>query len=513
MRQTILVDSISNFKTMKKLLLPLAILAAMVLGCSKEHAHSHDAEEQGLEALAYTRYTEKTELFVEFKPLTVGSESKFAAHLTQLGDMFTAYTAGTITLSLTVGAKTISVKATDPSHPGIFRLALKPEAAGMGTLVFDIQTKEFADKITIDSVTVYPDEKAASASQAAEGGGNDITYLKEQAWKVEFANAPVKRQPFSNVIKTSGQILSAPGDEALVTAKAGGIVHFLGNKSIIGSEVAAGTALFTVAGGDLAEGNLDASYREAKASLDKAKVDFDRAAELVKDKLISEREFQDTKLAYDMAQIAFSTLGKNYSGAGQTILSPMAGYIKNILVTEGQRVEPGSPLGTVSKNKKLILQASLSQKYFHLLNSIRSANIKSPDGVAVSTDSLNAQVASYGKSASANAPFVTVTFEIDNTGSIIPGSVVEVFLKSDPIPDALVMPVSALLEEQGTFYAYVQTGGERFQKRELKLGANDGLHVQVLAGVAEGERVVTKGAYQIKLSQTSGALPAHGHAH
>lgn len=514
MRQTILVDSISNFKTMKKLLLPLAILAAMVLGCAKEHDHAHDAEEQGLEALAYTRYTEKTELFVEFKPLTVGSESKFAAHFTKLGDMFTAYTAGAITLSLTVGGKTVSVKATEPSNPGIFRLALTPAAAGMGTLVFDIQTKEFTDKITIDSVTVYPDEKAALASQTAEGGdGNEITYLKEQAWKVEFANAPVMRQPFSNVIKTSGQILSAPGDEALVTAKAGGIVHFLGNKAIIGSEVAAGTALFTVAGGDLAEGNLDASYREAKASLDKAKVDLDRAAELVKDKLISEREFQDTKLTYDMAQIAFSTLGKNYSGAGQTILSPMAGYIKNILVTEGQRVEPGSPLATVSKNKKLILQASLSQKYFHLLHAIRSANIKSPDGVAVSTDSLNAQVASYGKSASANAPFVTVTFEIDNMGSIIPGSVVEVFLKSDPIPDALVMPVSALLEEQGTFYAYVQTGGERFQKRELKLGANDGLLVQVLAGVAEGERVVTKGAYQIKLSQASGALPAHGHAH
>jgi multidrug efflux pump subunit AcrA (membrane-fusion protein) len=76
-----------------------------------------------------------------------------------------------------------------------------------------------------------------------------------------------------------------------------------------------------------------------------------------------------------------------------------------------------------------------------------------------------------------------------------------------------VIPVSALVEEQGIFYVYVQTEGESFQKRELKLGANDGQKVQVLSGLSEGERVVTKGGYQIKLSQASGALPAHGHEH
>ncbi|MBL0020533.1 MAG: efflux RND transporter periplasmic adaptor subunit [Bacteroidia bacterium] len=501
---------------MKKILLPLAMIAALLFGCNTEHGHSHAEEEQGLEALAYTLYTDKTELFVEFKPLVVGMESKFAAHFTKLGPLFTAFTEGTISLSLTVSGKTSRVKATEPSNPGIFRLALKPEIAGVGSLVFDIQTKEFTDKITIDSVTVYPDEKAALAVQASEaggGGGGDISYLKEQAWKVEFANEPVKRQPFTNVIKTSGQILSAPGDESLVTAKAGGIVHFLGANAIIGSEVAAGAALFTISGGDLAVGNLDASHREAKTNLDKAKVDLDRATDLVQDKLISQKEFQDTKLKYDLALIAFNTLGKNYSGSGQTITTQMGGFVKNILVTEGQRVEPGTALATISKNKKLILQANLSQKYFHLLNSIRSANIKATEGNAISTDSLHAQLVSYGKSTTANAPFVPISFEIDNTGNIIPGSVVEVFLKSDPIPDALVIPVSALVEEQGAFFVYVQTEGESFQKREVKLGANDGIQVQVLGGISEGERVVTQGAYQIKLSQASGTLPAHGHEH
>ncbi|MFN7015133.1 MAG: efflux RND transporter periplasmic adaptor subunit, partial [Bacteroidia bacterium] len=126
---------------------------------------------------------------------------------------------------------------------------------------------------------------------------------------------------------------------------------------------------------------------------------------------------------------------------------------------------------------------------------------------------LNGRIVSYGKSASASTPFIPVTFEINNEGQLISGSIIEIYLKSSPIADALVVPVSALIEEQGIFYVYVQTGGESFQKREVKLGASDGLNVQVLSGIVENERVVTKGSYQIKLASASGTMPAHGHEH
>ena len=50
---------------------------------------------------------------------------------------------------------------------------------------------------------------------------------------------------------------------------------------------------------------------------------------------------------------------------------------------------------------------------------------------------------------------------------------------------------------------YVQTEGESFQKREVKLGASDGINVQLLSGVNEGERVVTEGIYQLRSTQPS----------
>jgi cobalt-zinc-cadmium efflux system membrane fusion protein len=79
--------------------------------------------------------------------------------------------------------------------------------------------------------------------------------------------------------------------------------------------------------------------------------------------------------------------------------------------------------------------------------------------------------------------------------------------------DALAIPDSALVEEGGWFVAYVQLSGETFAKRELRLGIRDGDWVQVLSGLSERERVVTQGAYAIRLSTATGAIPAHGHAH
>ena len=492
----------------------IVALCLFFIGFTSCNNKQEAKENSPLESLAYTLYTDNSELFVEFKPLVVGNTSKFAAHFTVLGENFTALTDARITVSLIVGDKGIKNTVDAPSSPGIFRLALSPKTAGTGTLIFDIVTKNFTDKITIENVVVYPDEKTALEKQPKHSESGDISYLKEQAWKVEFANKQVKKQTFNDIIKTSGQILSAPGDEMIVTAKASGVVVFSGRNTIVGSAVSAGNSLFTITGADMTENNIDALVKDAKANYLKAKADYERSKLLAADKIVSEKDHQQAKLQFENVRTAYNTVSKNYSSKGQNVLSPMSGFVKNILVTEGQFVPAGTPLAAISKNKKLLVQANVSQNYFGRLSGITSANFKTPQSdVVYNTSDLNGRIVSYGKSASSSTPFIPITIEIDNQGQLISGSVIDIYLKSSSITDALVVPVSALIEEQGIFYVYVQTGGESFQKREVKLGANDGLNVQILSGIAENERVVTKGGYQIKLSSASGALPAHGHEH
>lgn len=499
---------------MKTASMMMALFAFLFVGCTDKSADEHSHEVGGLEPLAYTIYSEKTELFVDFKPLVVGNTSGFTAHFTILGDNFLPLTEGKITVSLIIGENGLRNSADSASSPGIFRLALKPNASGTGKLIFDIEAKDYTDQIVIENIAVYPNEQAALENQTATASGDEITFLKEQAWKVEFANAPVSKQPFSDIIKTNGQILSAPGDEIMVTANVSGSVLFSGNKTIVGHEVSVGTNLFTISGGNITTGTIEANFKKQKAIYDKAKADFDRASELVKDNIVSQKEYLQAKVAFENAQTAYNAIAENYSEKGQIISASMGGFVKNILVSEGQYVEAGTPLALLSKNKKLVLQAKVSQRYFNKLSTISSANFRTVGSETVfNTQELNGKIISFGKSASSGSPFIPITFEIDNIGNIIPGSVAEVYLKSTLIPNALVVPASSLMEEQGNFYVYVQTGGESFQKREVKLGATDGMNFQILSGVSEGERVVTQGAYQIKLSSASGELPAHGHEH
>ena len=80
--------------------------------------------------------------------------------------------------------------------------------------------------------------------------------------------------------------------------------------------------------------------------------------------------------------------------------------------------------------------------------------------------------------------------------------------------EALTLPNSAIIEEQGNYFLFVQVTPELFEKREIKTGATDGIKTEIVQGITADERVVTKGAILIRLAQATGALDAHsGHVH
>lgn len=508
-----------------KLIISFIIFAGLLAGCNDDnhkhgdtghgHLHGDETHKEAPEPVSYTLYTDNTELFVEFKPLIVGKTSKFAVHLTSLGGNFKAVKEGFVIVKLIGNKKQLIDTVEKPSSPGIFRLALTPKNRGTYKLIFLIQTNEYSDKIIIPDITVYPDIKSALENQQKdETPGEEIVYLKEQAWKIEFANMEVKKHPFTEVIKTTGQIRPANGDEVIITAKSKGVITWGSTKKLVGSSVNSGETLCMISGAGLTEGNLDTKYKEVKNNYEKNKIDFERVTKLAKDDVVSQKQFQETQLKYKNSLSAFNVIEKNYTDVGQNITSPIQGYIKSVMVSEGEYVEIGQPIASVSQNLKLILTAEVPQNYFSKLSSISSANfITAYNGKIYSTDNLNGKLISYGKTVDNNAYYIPVNFEIENKGEILPGSFVEVLIKTSVIKDALVIPYLALIEEQGNYFVYVQTSGEGFQKRELKIGPDDGMNVQILAGISEGERVVIKGGYQIKLATMSGKMPAHGHEH
>ncbi|MBD0287449.1 MAG: efflux RND transporter periplasmic adaptor subunit, partial [Flavisolibacter sp.] len=246
------------------------------------------------------------------------------------------------------------------------------------------------------------------------------------------------------------------------------------SNNVIGSPVRAGQTIFRITGGEIPFENVAAAKQSARAELVTAQAEYNRVSELIKDKLITQGEFQAAKLRYQNAQIALSNLNRNYSAGGKSLSSPISGYIKNIMVSEGRFVSAGQPLATITKNQRLVLRADVSLKDADRISSIQEANFTIiQNKLTYNTKDLNAKLLSVAKTTGDNTPFIPVHFQIDGRPGIIPGSFAEVYLKTTPIYNALVIPTSALIEEQEVFYAYVQTGGESFQKRELKLDAKD----------------------------------------
>ena len=106
-----------------------------------------------------------------------------------------------------------------------------------------------------------------------------------------------------------------------------------------------------------------------------------------------------------------------------------------------------------------------------------------------------------------------MTFEFDNRGDIVPGSFVEIYLLSQPMEGVISVPRSALTEEQGSFYVYLQLDEECYRRQLVTLGVDNGERVQILSGLKPGDRLVVRGAYQVKLAGATNAIPAHSHEH
>lgn len=342
------------------------------------------------------------------------------------------------------------------------------------------------------------------------GGSDEIILPPAKAQAAGVAVSTVEPGTFHQVIKTSGQVLAAQGDESMAVATVAGVVSFRG-KVVEGMSVGKGTPLVVLSSNNMADGD---PVQKVRIAYEVSKKEYERMKALVANKIVSEKEFAQAEQAYENARISYEAVAKNQSANGQVVTSPIGGYVKGLLVKEGDYVSVGQPLVSITQNRKLFLRADVSEKYYSYLSTIGSANFRTPYNNKVYTlKELDGRMLSYGKASGDNGYYVPVTFEFDNKGDVIPGSFVEVFLLSSPMENVLSLPHSALTEEQGSFFVYLQVDEEGYRKQLVTLGADNGERVQILSGIKAGDNVVTQGAYQVKLASATNAIPAHSHEH
>ena len=344
---------------------------------------------------------------------------------------------------------------------------------------------------------------------------NSVKFTEEQSSIIDFATAVVSKEKFGRVIKTTAQVVSAAGDEQVAASRASGIVRFAGGDIVEGASVKKGQRLFTIESSGMADGNMNVRYQEAAANYQAAKAEYERKAELAKDRIVSQAELERSRAAYEGAKAAYDNLKGNFSPSGAVVCAPMSGYIKNIGVQNGGYVEAGQAVVTISQNKDLYLRAELSPRYYASLRNIKTANIELPDGGGVYTlEELKGAFVNYGKASDSQNPLIPVTFRIQNCGNLIAGSFVKLYIVSEAEEEVIAVDNGGIVEEMGNNFVFVKIAPELFEKRMVTLGGTDGKRTVVTSGLKEGEIVVTKGAMMVKMAQGASALDPHaGHVH
>jgi hypothetical protein len=170
---------------------------------------------------------------------------------------------------------------------------------------------------------------------------------------------------------------------------------------------------------------------------------------------------------------------------------------------------------TVSQNRDLLIRAEVQPRYYSQLANISGVNFRVPgDEHVYSLAELNGSLVSYAKATDLDCPLVSVTFRVRNTGGLLSGSFVSLYITTRSDRQVVTIPNQGIVEEMGNYFIFVQLTPESFEKRLVTLGATDGYRTEVLSGVEPGERVVTKGASMVRLAQNGAALDPHaGHVH
>lgn len=482
------------------------VLAA--LACSKGDASDSAPEPAGG---AITLWTDSTELFMEHPALIVGAPDKFAVHLTDITD-FAALRSGRITLRFKPrgGGESLIVTQDVPRAPGIYGPAPEFTRPGVYDLTLLVESPQARDSITIPGLTVYA--KAEEAPRDEGGRETGVSFLKEQQWKTPgFRTAfATSGDLFASFVAT-GVIEPAAGRQADVAAPIAGLVDAgsVARSPAPGQKVRRGDVLAYIIP-SLGEGG--SAYAQARGTLREAQAEYTRARRLVDADAAPRRRLQESEIRLQAAREALAGFGGGLVAGGRLpIRAPISGEIVRRHITAGARIDAGAPLFTIVDPSIVWLRVNVP--------SAQASSITTRSGAGFTTEGSDqryeaAAVLSVGSVIDQASRTLPVIYQVPNPGAVIKiGQNARVQIQTGQRVTGVLIPVLAVLDEDGRAVAYVQPEGETFEKRELTLGGRQGDRVLVLEGIKAGERVVTGAAYQVRLASLSTSVPAHGHEH
>ena len=528
-------------------------MSLILSGCS---ASNQDAEAEA-ESIAITVWTEQFELFMEYPQLQVGLPARFAAHLTHV-KTFEPVVKGPVVFEF-IGergvVKRVAVEA--PIRAGIFVPEVTFETPGEMTLRVHVQEPPLGGEIEVTSIMVYPQDSEVPPLEEPDFQGDQITYLKEQQWKLPFRAEPAAEHLLVDSISASGRILSKPNWDALIVPPIAGRFSPPANGlPVLGQNVDTGQLLGWIehplaatelaamgsaqvqTGVSLAQleeriAQAEAGFAEAQSKLELARQENARVGRLHAMQAVPERRLELAKNELVIREAALEAARKSLNSLSAVkdrvdergkaveqpdhriaLRSPISGTVVEVNATSGAHVESTQTLFRIIDLSRIWIRADIFETSLPGVRATTGASMEVPGLPPLEITGKNGRLLTIGEVVDPQTRTIPVIWEMANPERLLKvGMLVRVHIRTGEQATTLAIPGSAIFQEENKSVVYAHAAGETFDRRIVQTGIEDRGLVQILSGLSLGERIVVEGGYEVALAARSSGLPAEGHVH
>jgi len=174
---------------------------------------------------------------------------------------------------------------------------------------------------------------------------------------------------------------------------------------------------------------------------------------------------------------------------------PIRGVVLKVYQHTGDVVGKGETIVHIGELTLLDIRADLPLRYLKLVRGLKFLNVSF---INYPHKSLRLSIQAIGGEVDQEKQTVPVRLQLDNhSGEFRPGMQVKLFFPGSLHKKALIIPRSALLEEEGIYSVFVLRDDQTVEKRLITLGVVQDKYVEVLSNLKEGEKVATQKAYSL----------------
>lgn len=474
---------------------------------------------------AVSRWTPRLEVYVVYGPLVAGKPTEFAVHVTDL-QTFKPLAAGRVGLEFaTANGRPVQVRIDSPAEPGEFPIEVTLPAAATYRARVTVGAPGGDETVELGEITAFGTLDAATHALPSPGTG--VVFAKARQWERGLATATLNEATVRGTVRATAVIRAASGGEAVVSAPSPG--RFTGTVPPLGSRVAEGQPL-----GQLEPRlenlddvtTLEAEVAKLRLEVVEARNELARADLLVTARAVPARRFEtarhdldnarsDLRAAEARLESRLETLAQGGSAAGRNafvLRAPLAGTLAAIDATPGASYEAGASLFRIVRTDPVLVEVQVPEGDAAAAIDVRDASIEIAAGAE--PIALDIRAVRHAGRIDPETRALPVWLEVANRGQrLLLGQTVRALLHTGDRTQALAVPASAVVTDGGRSVVFVQTGGETFERRLVQAGARDGGLVAITAGLLPGDRVVTRGAYDVLLAAAMPARAADGHVH